>query len=175
MTRILLTAGAALFATAAMGALAAAQGSSTPSTQQTTRRQAVEHRLLQRLDTRFARLDKNHDGVISKDEWPGRPAVFERLDGNHDGVLSKDELEQALRQRVALVQQRVQTRVDALFARVDRNQDGVISRDEWPGTAARFERLDTNRDGVLSKDEARPALSRLVLRRLALRRLLIGG
>jgi Ca2+-binding EF-hand superfamily protein len=40
---------------------------------------------------RFDRLDRNDDGRISLDEWPGRRAAFERLDRNDDGFLSRDE------------------------------------------------------------------------------------
>src|SRR5262249_34376946 len=41
---------------------------------------------------RFKALDKNGDGKLSKDEFPGRPQGFERLDTNKDGFLSPDEL-----------------------------------------------------------------------------------
>jgi Ca2+-binding EF-hand superfamily protein len=49
--------------------------------------------------TRFDKLDKNHDGVISKDEWKGKPKGFDRIDANHDGVLSRDEVGTALANR----------------------------------------------------------------------------
>jgi hypothetical protein len=51
-------------------------------------RQRVEARLQARMD----RLDRNHDGGVSRDEWTGAPRRFDRLDSNHDGVLTKDEL-----------------------------------------------------------------------------------
>jgi Ca2+-binding EF-hand superfamily protein len=35
--------------------------------------------------------DTNKDGKIEKDEWKGRPAVFNRLDANHDGAIEKGE------------------------------------------------------------------------------------
>ena len=46
--------------------------------------------------TRFDKLDKNHDGVISKDEWKGKPKRFDHSDTNHDGVLSREEVGTAL-------------------------------------------------------------------------------
>jgi len=40
----------------------------------------------------FARLDANHDGKLSKDEFAsGEAKMFARLDANHDGVITKDE------------------------------------------------------------------------------------
>ena len=43
----------------------------------------------------FARLDHNNDGVISRDEWKGKPGTFDRRDANHDGVISRAEFEHA--------------------------------------------------------------------------------
>lgn len=42
-------------------------------------------------DDLFVGLDRNRNGVISRDEWRGSPALFDRLDLNHDGVLSRAE------------------------------------------------------------------------------------
>ena len=41
--------------------------------------------------SRFDALDRNHNGVISVDEWTADRAIFKRLDTNHDGVLSPGE------------------------------------------------------------------------------------
>ena len=48
-----------------------------------------------RLEAKFKKLDTNHDGAISRDEWKGRPKAFDRLDTDHNGSLSPKELEQA--------------------------------------------------------------------------------
>jgi hypothetical protein len=38
-------------------------------------------------------MDKNGDGRVSRDEFTGRPAMFDRVDTNHDGFLdSADHL-----------------------------------------------------------------------------------
>lgn len=170
MTTKLAAVGALVVAIGAMGAYVDAQAAG----ERTTREQQIQQRLEQRLDSRFAKLDTNQDGTVSRNEWRRRPQVFDRLDANHDGVLTKDELNSAVQHRLAKLQQHVQTRVDRRFAKADKNQDGTISRDEWSGQTARFDRLDANHDGVLSKDEIRPALARRLLRRVAARRLLIA-
>ncbi len=90
---------------------------------------------------RFADLDKNGDGRLTRGEWLGSAAVFDALDANGDGAL---------------------TRVEAIgsnpggqseFTRLDANGDGFIARSEWRWNAAAFDRLDTNRDGRLAPHE----------------------
>ena len=44
----------------------------------------------ERDEVLFARRDTNHDGRITRDEWPDR-AAFNRLDKNHDNVISPYE------------------------------------------------------------------------------------
>ena len=80
--------------------LAAAQ---VPDGQPQTRaelRQQRRQRLQQRFQARFQQLDKNGDGVLSRDEWTRRPQAFDRIDANHDGVLSQDELKTAVKRAV---------------------------------------------------------------------------
>ncbi len=42
------------------------------------------------IESSFAKMDKNKDGVITAQELP-RPQLFELLDGNHDGSVTKQE------------------------------------------------------------------------------------
>jgi Ca2+-binding EF-hand superfamily protein len=41
---------------------------------------------------RLRAMDKDGDGKISKEEFTGRPQMFERLDKNKDGFITRDEL-----------------------------------------------------------------------------------
>jgi hypothetical protein len=66
--------------------------------------EAAEYRnLLQRVnraragspeqrERRFRNLDKNEDGKLDRQEFPGGPARFRFLDKNGDGFLSRDEI-----------------------------------------------------------------------------------
>ena len=97
------------------------------------------------FDQQFAAYDRNGDGVITRDEFPGNAAAFNRLDRNGDGVLSAADRQG--RGRGNAQQMR--------FRGMDRNGDGVITRDEWRGNDQSFRQHDLNGDGVLSGDEVR--------------------
>ena len=77
------------------------------------------------VDARFARLDANKDGKISKDERPGNgdgrgARMMSRIDTNDDGAISLDEQHAQASRR---------------FDRLDTNADGKIDKAE--GDAAR--------------------------------------
>ena len=96
-------------------------------------------------EKRMKTMDINNDGVISRDEWKGRPEVFNRIDKNGDGSLTREEFGGAARNHAGRLNQ------------MDTNNDGKISRDEWKGNPKRFDRLDANGDGVITKEEIRGA------------------
>lgn len=94
------------------------------------------------LPERFSRLDRNGNGLISRDEWDGDRRSFDGLDDNGNGALSRDEfLEAGPEAR------------KALFKRHDMNGNGVITRTEWKGDRQSFTRLDANDDGKLMPEE----------------------
>jgi hypothetical protein len=109
-------------------------------------------------EKRFKNLDRNDDGKLSRDEFPGQPARFNQLDRNGDGFLEKDELPWMNPERPAgkALLDRPAPRERALLSRLtsmDKNGDGRVSRDEFMGRPAMFDRLDVNHDGYLDKDD----------------------
>src|SRR5688572_14354219 len=98
---------------------------------------------LDRRQNRFAEMDQNADGIITRAEWRGTARSFNENDWNDDGRLSGEEV------RVGA------TPPPMRFAQMDQNGDGMITRAEWRGTALAFDRNDWNNDGRLSGDEVR--------------------
>ena len=90
---------------------------------------------------RFAVLDSNRDGRVTRTEWHGSPVVFDALDANGDGMLTREEAIGA------------NAGGQSEFKSLDVNGDGAIARGEWQWNAAAFDRLDANRDGRLTLQE----------------------
>ena len=94
---------------------------------------------------RFASLDRNRDGVVSRDEWPFDAQSFQRGDHNGDNHITRDEF--------------LATGVDSnraggdRFTSLDTNRDGRVDRNEWRGTIQTFNALDRNGDGALTREE----------------------
>ncbi len=108
---------------------------------------------------RMREADKNGDGKVGRDEWPGRPEGFERIDKDGDGFLTKEEFLAAAARGGAPggpgAGKAGGPRKDV--ARFDRNGDGKVTRDEFPGGDDAFKSLDKDGDGAISAEEAKAA------------------
>jgi hypothetical protein len=115
---------------------------------------------------RFQGMDRNHDGVITRDEWRGSDKSFRNQDWNGDNVLSGDEVRPGARKPPTSDARRdwnndgVVDNQDVLinqrFHAYDRNGDGRITIDEWRAASADsalFYRLDTDHNRSLTLAE----------------------
>ena len=115
-----------------------------------------------RAGIRFAAMDTNRNGVITRAEWQGSDQSFRIHDWNNDGVLSGDELRPGAQPPV----RDADTEFDSAdreyvlrdwtakrFANLDHSRDGRLTRDEWHFDREGFTRADHNKDGVLSRAE----------------------
>ncbi len=93
--------------------------------------------------------DRDGDGRVSKEEFPGPDEYFTRFDRDGDGFISREEARQVSRPREQ------SGRVPGKFKEDDADGDGVVSRTEFSGPADHFDRLDLNRDGAIQESEAR--------------------
>ena len=107
-----------------------------------------------------ARIAPMADGVMTRAEVQSLVQThFAMMDSNHDGVIAGDELKPRGEWRREVADgQRKQVMVIREGAPGTTQPDGVhVMRDGGPGEhgdpAAMFDRLDTNHDGVINRDE----------------------
>ena len=117
----------------------------------------------QRREMRFASMDVNDDGVITRQEWRGNDRSFERNDWNGDGILSGDELRPGARRAQPRSASDPGEPVDREyeftdwtergFKDLDHDDDAQITREEWHFDLETFRRADRDRNGRLSRHE----------------------
>jgi len=120
---------------------------------------AVPDAEAQRTNMRFAGMDTNGDGRITRDEWRGSRQSFIVHDWNKNGVLEGEEVRPGGRRTITedpdFTEGRLELRdwTAARFTRLDINRDSRIVRAEWPYDWEAFRRADRNRDNILSRGE----------------------
>ena len=155
---------------AALGALVATSSAAEPAGKSAP--QAVSRAAMaKRFDARFAQIDKNKDGSLSRAEIDAAHAQFVGLtkavvgteirqefaatDANKDGQASLAEM-------TAATPPEGRAGVPKALARLDTNKDGTLSLAEFAaalpppsiGSAADFlKRFDGNKDGAVSRAE----------------------
>lgn len=109
---------------------------------------------------RFEGMDRNGDGVISRDEWNGSPRSFANHDWNGDGRLSGEEVRPGGQRGGVEVadhdpsfRERNLVWTQAGFNSLDHNRDGRITANEWHYDLETFRRVDRNRDNALNVSE----------------------
>ena len=101
-------------------------------------------------------MDRNVDGVVTREEWQGERSAFRQHDVNRDGVLSGTEVWDARGARGRARARANRTTDDwaaAEFGTLDRDRDNRVTAEEWPWDRRSFTRADGNRDNVISRAE----------------------
>jgi Ca2+-binding EF-hand superfamily protein len=110
---------------------------------------------------RFQEMDRNRDGVVTRDEWNGSVRSFEVHDWNNDGRLSGEEVRVGGQRNMDIETadhnpNRYERNVSwtrAGFTSLDHNRDGRLSANEWHFDVETFRRVDSNRDNALTLAE----------------------
>jgi Ca2+-binding EF-hand superfamily protein len=110
---------------------------------------------------RFQEMDRNNDGVITRQEWTGATRSFEVHDWNNDGRLSGEEVRIGAQRNTNWETadhtpnrfERVLSWTRSSFANLDHDRDGRLTDNEWHFDRETFLRVDRNRDGALSLAE----------------------
>lgn len=105
----------------------------------------------------LAMFDKNKDGAIQKDEYPGDQVKFRSFDRNKDDALSQAETMAMAEDEIADIRKKMKnpSRYEFLtLFDVDGNRD--ITMDEYDGPIADFRKFDKDGDGTASYEEIYP-------------------
>jgi thiol-disulfide isomerase/thioredoxin len=98
-------------------------------------------------DATRARYDRDGDGKVARDEFPGSDPDFSRLDRDHDHALTRDDFDfspHALTPSPGMV----------FFHRADKDGNGKVTREELD---AFFKQCDTGNQGFLSLSDFQDA------------------
>lgn len=123
------------------------------------------------LKRTFQNYDRNKDGFVLREEFPGSDQQFALMDKNKDKKVTFEEFvasplarrilasrrrdREEPRQRVTL-QQLALKRLQNL-SRFDKNRDGKVTPREWTGTEAAFKSLDLDKNGILDSKDRKAA------------------
>jgi len=162
MKKMIFTAGASVLALlGAASAIAAPGDTSGPRKPMADMSRA---QLVAKLDARFAKLDLDRDGTITRDEMQQarkarHDARFAKLDTDGNGSLSRAEFDAP---RGGLRGHHGHRRGHGMM---DTNKDGTLTKAEFESRAlAHFDRMDANHDGVVTVAERQAAWSAMKAR-----------
>jgi Ca2+-binding EF-hand superfamily protein len=109
---------------------------------------------------RFQELDRDGNGIITRQEWRGSDQSFRNHDWNGDGKLSGDEVRVGARRNNRWDDRDIEQSIDReddwsveRFRLLDHDGDNRLSRSEWHAASELFTRLDRNRDNFLTAAE----------------------
>jgi Ca2+-binding EF-hand superfamily protein len=105
----------------------------------------------------LAVFDKNKDGSIQREEYPGDQAKFRKYDKNKDGALTFDEILLMADDEIADIRKKMENpnRYEFLVL-FDSDKDNQVTLDEYDGPMEVFRKFDKNGDGVVTYDELYP-------------------
>jgi hypothetical protein len=110
---------------------------------------------------RFESMDRDHNSIITQDEWQGSARSFQVHDWNGDGQLSGQEVVIGAQRNTNWEQadhnpnsvERYVSWTTSGFNNLDHNRDRKITRNEWHYDSETFRRVDRNGDGALDQSE----------------------
>jgi hypothetical protein len=103
-------------------------------------------------EPRFRGMDRNSDGIITRNEWRGSGQSFDVHDWDGNDVLEGNEVRAGAFRQGRNLDFEDQDRGEQ-FEFLDTNGNNRIERREWHASLDSFNQMDRNRDGNLSRTE----------------------
>jgi Ca2+-binding EF-hand superfamily protein len=122
--------------------------------------QASEKMVAEFAQKRFAKLDTDRDGKVTKAEAAHMPEQrFTRLDTNNDGALTQAELAVGPKHGPGR-SKGGKPPVEHFFKRLDTNADGKLTKAEVDAVPSPFDGMDKDGDGYVSTSEFKPGFGK---------------
>jgi Ca2+-binding EF-hand superfamily protein len=107
-------------------------------------------------------FDKNKDGTIQREEYPGDEGKFRKYDRNKDGAFSPAELLAMATDEIEDIRKQMRNPDRYEFLTLfDADKDGNVGLDEYDGPSDAFKKYDKNDDGLVAYDELYPERMRM--------------
>lgn len=102
-------------------------------------------------------FDRNKDGLVQAEEYPGDAKRFAKFDKNDDGALEWKELIRLARDEIDEIRKTMRSPNRLEFLRIhDLNGDRRIDSEEYDGSDRNFRKYDTDGDGTVTYAELYP-------------------
>lgn len=114
-----------------------------------------------RMDAKqyFQRLDKDGNGVVSREEAKAHPRLekaFDGMDVSKDGQVTDTEYREYAKARRDQRGEKTKTGTKARWDKADTNSDGMLDREEAkssPHVLKHFDSMDADKNGLVSAQE----------------------
>lgn len=149
---------AMLLALSVSGSVFSAEPPAQPTAQPTAK---AERGVKPRMDAKqyFQRLDKDGNGVVSREEAKAHPRLekaFDGMDLSKDGQVTDTEYREYAKARRDQHSEKTKTGMKALWEKADTNSDGMLDREEAkssPHVIKHFDSMDADKNDRVSAQE----------------------
>ena len=110
-----------------------------------------------RVNDAMRQFDRDQDGVVTAEEYPGNKNVFKKADRNKNDQLDRKELARLANAELDDIRKKMKSPSRYEFLTIfDLNRDNQVTANEYDGPARAFRKFDENGDGTVGYYEIYP-------------------